>query len=651
MIRDGWAMSSSWLEAVPAFLTAVAVLIVPGAIVALAGWGARRVEPFLFAPAISVAIVSVSAIIAPAIGVTWSLLPVMAMTLVTATVAFLLRRRVAGIQELPMMTPGRVWAVTAIALVAAGLVLAGQFVWAFSDPTAIAQRFDNIVHLNAVRLAIESGNASPFQIGSTSDITFYPSGWHSTVALTIESTGAPLPVAVNASNLAVVAVVWPWSLVALALTFFGARRAAIVASAALAPGFGLFPALFFNWGVLYPNALGYALIPATLAAIARVTRSTAPTARLRDAILMLVVVGGCTLSHPNALLATLAMGGAYALTHLALAANASPHRRAILTLTVTAVSLLAVSTLVWRIARTPPEHSGWSPWQSAAQSFGEGLLVSARGFAPSWVAVVLIAAGLIAAIRKPTLLPAIAPFAAAVVLFVVASGFPIDHPLRQLLTNPWYNDPNRLAALLPIGAIPVATLGVVALSSWASSLWPGRSKASRWVRPLAWTVAAALLFSVAAGPNVATSLAQVREAYALTDDSLILSRAEQDLLERLPDEVEDDALIVGNPRTGTSLAYALAGVEVVEPHVFGSRTPEEKFLEEHLRDIETDPRVCVAIDDLGATHVLDFGDRDVMDDAALAASYAGMQNLTPSDHLVLVDSEGPDARLFRIDGC
>ncbi|MGL1386251.1 DUF6541 family protein, partial [Vibrio parahaemolyticus] len=44
----------------------------------------------------------------------------------------------------------------------------------------------------------------------------------------------------------------------------------------------------------------------------------------------------------------------------------------------------------------------------------------------------------------------------AVALFAISSGLRIDHPLRQILTNPWYNDSNRLAALLPLVAIPVA---------------------------------------------------------------------------------------------------------------------------------------------------------------------------------------------------
>ncbi|MEV9032855.1 DUF6541 family protein, partial [Klebsiella pneumoniae] len=95
------------------------------------------------------------------------------------------------------------------------------------------------------------------------------------------------------------------------------------------------------------------------------------------------------------------------------------------------------------------------------------------------------------------------------------------------------------------------------------------------------------------------ALGQVNEAYAYTDDSLILSTDEHALLERLDDETPPDALIAGSPRTGTSLALALADRQVAQKHVFGSPSPELVFLNLHLRDIDSDPTVCRYVDDLG----------------------------------------------------
>ena len=40
-----------------------------------------------------------------------------------------------------------------------------------------------------------------------------------------------------------------------------------IAAAALSTGFGAFPILLFDFGVLYPNATAYAVLPAGLAAV------------------------------------------------------------------------------------------------------------------------------------------------------------------------------------------------------------------------------------------------------------------------------------------------------------------------------------------------------------------------------------------------
>ncbi|MFX5999029.1 DUF6541 family protein, partial [Acinetobacter baumannii] len=84
--------------------------------------------------------------------------------------------------------------------------------------------------------------------------------------------------------------------------------------------------------------------------------------------------------------------------------------------------------------RTGAEHSGWAPWQNLAQSLGEGLSVSPRGYPPTVVVFVLLLIGFAAVARRPRLLPILTPFAVAVALFAISSGLRIDHPLRQILT-------------------------------------------------------------------------------------------------------------------------------------------------------------------------------------------------------------------------
>lgn len=637
---------SEWISAVPAYLVVALVLILPGAAVIVTGWGWRSPGRLLLAPAVSATIAAVAASVAPLVGLRWSVLPLALVTLVVVGIAFLLRRR-ASADPRPAGPGTGVLALLALAL--AAVANAVNFARAFGAPGNIAQRFDNIVHLNAIASALQNGSASPFQIGSTSDIGFYPNAWHALTTLGAELTGAAVPVAVNGANLAVVSILWPASVMALAGAFFAERRTAFIAAAALSTGFGAFPALFFNWGVLYPNLVGYAMIPAALAAVVTMLPERGTAALVRSALLVALLAGGTFLGHPNAFLSLLFFAAAVVITSAALRAISARTRGAVLSLVVSVVAFGLALAATLAVFRTGAEHSGWTPWQQLSQSLGEGLFVSPRGYNPTTLISILLIVAFFAVARRSRWLPAVMPFAVAVALFAIASGLRIDSPLRQLLTNPWYNDSNRLAALLPLMAIPVATLGAITVVDLARRAMR-RTRAPRWIGVGAAAVGVLALFSVATGPNVRMALDQVSEAYAYTDSSLILSSDEEALLERLDSETPEDALIAGSPRTGTSLALAFADREVTQKHVFGNPSPEVLFLNARLRDIDSDPAVCRTVDRLGVDYVLDFGTQDVIDQAG-AAAYAGIQDLSPGTHLVLVDEQGPSARLFKIEGC
>jgi hypothetical protein len=242
------------------------------------------------------------------------------------------------------------------------------------------------------------------------------------------------------------------------------------------------------------------------------------------------------------------------------------------------------------------------------------------------------------------------PFAIAALFFVLASGVSSGNPLREAVTNPWYNDPYRLAALLPLACIPIATLGALAIVNAAADYLAHR-RLSRLLSPLLSALALVALFCVALGPNVTRTAEQARGAYVMDGSSRLLTDSEARLLERVDQAIPDDALIVGSPWTGASLAYALTGRQVMELHIFGQRSPGELYLDEHLADIDTDPRVCDAIRELGVDYVLDFGKANVVGDPGSATDWDGIQSIPPAQGLIVVDSEGPDARLLQVSGC
>ena len=640
-------MSGAWLAAVPTFLVAVALFVLPGLAVRLAGWNVRAIAHYFLIPAISVAIVAVSSNVAGILGLRWSLLPIAIVTAIAAAAAFGLRRWV-GPESLARPSARRVVAGFG-GILLAGIVLTLQLTYVFGAPENISQTFDNIVHVNSIRFALDGADSSAFGIGRTSDIGFYPNAWHSFVTMSAQLTGVDVPVAINATNIAIGAVVWPASCMALAAVLFRARAAALMASAALSTAFGAFPILLLFFGVLYPNTMGYSIVAAGIAAVLLLLRAPTAATRVREAVLLVVICAGVILGHPNAFLSLFAFGSFLTAVVLLSHAVRARSRRVWVVSGIIVTALLVVGALLWRFWRTGSVMSQWGAWQSGAQAFGEAVLLSPRGYPVTVLTAALILIGLVAVARRPRYVVVAVPFAVAGFLFVLASGIGAESFFRDMVTNPWYNDPFRLAALLPIAGIPVATLGAVFIVDGARAVLR-RSSAGSGVSTVIGAVAAVALFVVGIGPNVTQVADEARASYAYSEGSSLLTTAEAELLRRLTETTPDDALILGNPWTGTSLAYALAGREVVERHVYVSRDADEAFLDGHLRDIDSNPDVCAAVDRLGVTHVLDFGSHPVFPSGA-ADLQAGLNELPESDHLVLVDSEGSAARLFRVEGC
>ena len=68
-------------------------------------------------------------------------------------------------------------------------------------------------------------------------------------------------IATNAAILVVCGVVWTCSLVALLPVLVRPRPVTLVAAGVVSAAIPAFPLLLVKWGVLYPNLLGYALLP------------------------------------------------------------------------------------------------------------------------------------------------------------------------------------------------------------------------------------------------------------------------------------------------------------------------------------------------------------------------------------------------------
>ncbi len=337
-----------------------------------------------------------------------------------------------------------------------------------------------------------------------------------------------------------------------------------------------------------------------------------------------------------------------------------------------AVYLLLVAVL-WIKVRPSEAASGWPPSQSVAQAFGQALLnapqvmngvriageqqiVSAAPLAAVPVGTaVLVLLGIVALISRRRQLWLLATFAISCGFYVAVSGLSAG-PLRSLITGVWYNDTDRLAALLPVMALPVGVIGGVWIAEGVSAAWRHRPYGRRLVLPrsTAGTLAAGILVAAAfvvvivvIQRGASGGVQAAAGAYRMDNSAALLSTDEQELLSRADRHIPAGAVVVGNPGTGAALVYALADRESMLGAIGPEGGPAEKTIAANLNRAATDPSVCAAVRELNSYYVLDFGSKEVL---GSHHPFPGLEGLGQAQGFQLLDAVG-DAKLYKVTGC
>lgn len=657
----------SWWSIVPHLCLGIGVLFVPGLCV---GWVSRLrgIALLAVAPAITVSIVAVAALIAPLINMRWSIVPVGIFALIVAAIAWVATKLLspAGAAERPRTQTPIKWLNVGgqtLALVAAAFLISRRLVVAFGRPEAFSQTFDNVFHLNAVRYILDTGSGSSITVSGMTGGGFYPAAWHDLVALIAVTTGASIPVSVNVINLIVGSIVWPLGCILLAHKVLGERVAVSVAAGILSAAFGAFPLLLLDFGVLYPNFLGNALLPIAVALGIQALGLGWSSSRSAAVswLLFAAVLPGLTLAHPSSTMALLAMLLPPLLILWFRGVVAIRRRSQHVALRLGGMALLLLlglgaAVVLWKAIRPPEVAAFWPPIETTGRAIGEVLTSSAIGRSVSWAVALLAVAGLISVIRRRQQYWLIGMFVVIASLFVIVASFPFGS-LRTFFTGVWYNDPPRLASLLPMVLLPFAVVGAVrGWDRWLEPQLRGLASRSRRKTPLAASkpLAAVGAVAVICLLTLATQQANVREAtnsaaagYRLANDSPLVSSDEMTLMNRLPAEVPQDAVLVGNPWNGSALAYAFTGRKLVQLHMLSELPSGAVELFTRLNTAKTDPTICPIVQKLHVGYVLDFGHQEVHGGDN---GFRGLDNLVASGVASLVDSQG-QAKIYKLTAC
>lgn len=647
-------MILDWLSLIPVLLTALAVVLVPGA---LAMWaaGMRGLAVLAAAPLFSVATTGITALALGLLGVPWSGWTWAAGTVALVVLAFVAGRLLGG-----RLTSAGTTAPRWILPVSLGIgALIGIWVLAsyITDPAGISQTNDAVFHMNAVQFILDTSDASSLHVnGVIGGTSFYPAAWHAIVSLIVSTTGTTIPIAANMLTLVIGGAIWPLGIAWLTRVATGSALTAALA-AILSGALHTFPLLMFQWGVLFPNALSTAMLPAAVALMISLPAWRSDDGRwrviTRAVLLGLVAFSALLLAQPATTLPWLALVLVRLTAGLAVGAS-NRSRRGRWAIIVAAWAGLAV---FWVVLSRGTSGSHWPPFRGKLEVFLDVLFNGQLRLPFAFVVSALMLWGLVAAWRSPVLRWIVFGWVgiSALYVLVAAIGAPL---IRVNVLGAWYADPYRIAALAPVMAVPLAAVGLHSIIRIASAgiRRSGRTKESTdegGAFALIALAAAALVVVVVvvvrpvAMPAVIEGTFDRESRYVAVADSY-LSPDERALLESLDDLVEPGERVLSNPSTGAGFGYMLSGVDVFPRTWSAPRTAAWSVIAAGLRDAATDPAVCDALHEYGdPEYVLDFGPGE---DTPGRYEMPGMTDFDGEPGFVQVAGEG-DVSLWRITAC
>ena len=665
----------TWFDFWLAFVAAATLMVVPGvALLSPVGlsWGNRVV----FAPVASAAAVAVLGIVYGVIGLHFNPLTFLLGVAVIAAAAYAARRLWLG-PLLPAQAPawGRgEWIALVGGLVVGGVSWLIQYVHYLVVPNAVSKTYDAPWHLSIVRHILETGNASTLKAGivdPTVGSYFYPASWHGLVAMATQASPADVPTAVNATVLAVMAVAWPLSMVAMTRTVLRADAATTFVTLVLSGAFVAFPARFDTYGILYANQYGYALLPALVAAGVLLTRSdTTVLARL---LLFGTAFVGTAIAQPNGiftailLLLPLAIGLVYG---WARGRTGGSHLKAA---GLTAAFTVLVALAWVGIEKTSFMHRTisveWSPFEGVLRSVKDVLSQGTMLGSPSWLIACFVVAGLVIACFKVRWLAAAYALAAGCYV-VTATYFFTNHlgEFRRYATGYWYHDSWRLAAAIVLVALPLAVLAITCLGDLIAKVAQDHAPA-RLLSAGAAIIGVVVMAGALASPSVRgneRSLAKVspmRPAHTRGWLTWAINQPKVDFMARVKSLI-GSAPVANDPFDGSAYGYGLLGLNTFYKSYIGNwmGTPsaDQDLIRNSLSSLT--PDVCAALGREHIQYVMIMGrtGRDIFGvnfDTRINGARPGWGgvDVVGFSGFQLVLSEplhgAPLYQLYRIDGC
>jgi hypothetical protein len=658
----------SWTSAIPDVVVCVGLFLAPGLLCTYLG-GLRGITAWATAPLVTVAVVAAVAVFGGWFNFRFGPWPVAAgivvMAGLSAALSWLLR---ASRVERPPRDPRPYSLAVLIAAVIAVVIGAVTFIQGVPRPNAISETYDAVYHYNAIRYIEQTGKASPLTIGTlgqpSSRGNFYPDAWHLMATLLAQLTGAPILVVATVTCLVIAVLLWPLGCLLLARHLFGVTgaraTAAVIITGMLSSLFGAFPWMMTGWGMLWPNTLGMALAPVGVALGLSITRISAGDTfgARRRWFFGVLAVWAIGIAHPNSalsvavvcLIPVLMIIGPYLLHQWI---------RHTLRTTVVLLGILAVVVIGgYFVVNLPPiRHVEGQYWPVTQPPSFAG--VSALSFATNGQRSELLLAsfcliGMVACFvwrQRRWLVGAEFIFIA---LYVVADS--ISAKPAHLIAGLWYDDSHRIAGSLPIVAIPLTTIGVLAVGQWLQNALPRvaslaavAARRPRLVLGIPLAVAGVLTVATAA-QSLPSNAYTVGHGFSTSGDLAFVSPPKVQFLATVARIVPANALIADDPFEGTAYLYTMTGIHMLFPQVGPtSNDATMTYLARNLVQIRQNALACDIVRQYGVGYMV-IASNNYLQKYQLPGFYSGVTYPGKGSGFRLMASDGP-LKLYKITIC
>ncbi|MDU5246916.1 MAG: DUF6541 family protein [Varibaculum cambriense] len=678
---------NSWLLFLIPLSVSVLVIFLPGLILGFAV-GLRGRWLWGWAPAGSVGIIVLSAILAPKMGFTWGfpvlLLGCFIITFLFLFILWIINQIFPNNNESPLHESGKPLTgspriflyLPPVAIAISFLVQTIRFARVVKVPGAFSQLWDNVFHSNLAMMFLQTGDASTIKVNLWTPGTggFYPAAWHGIVSLVASTCSGAVTVATNAVTLIVGFVVWPLGIFCLA-SAISKSRVVQLAAIFLSLAMPQFPYAFLSWGPLYPNLLSCTLLPSVIAILIRLIKG-----KLFSLALGLVAVfwgiGSIAASQPNNIftfaIVSVVLGwwfGRLKILKKVRYQGCSRVKRFVV-LSGWALACAAVFSLwEWGTYQVPsirgmrtqtpywlPQGSYWSGIKELVLLTGGKPNADFTVYRPELMLPisVLFLIGMLVMLLSRKYLEVFFCWVPFAVLVLVGHAMQ-NLELRQYLVGIWYADSPRIYFPVAMFSILITSIGI----DWvAQKIWNWITpRTSKQVQSLLVTVSLVASVPFVGNPrSLRYSWEWIGDVFAIraaaSTDSGLVDKDELKLFLQLPKLTPTDSVILGNPWEGASFAWAIGQRRAIFPTLRYATSPEPSraFLADKLYLNSERKQICSF---LKTKNVYVLNLRDAYSGAegstGIEKKYPSFDQLD-SNLLTPVKSVG-EARLYKYRGC